>query len=332
MMQFTEKQLIGNARICGLPDDYITILKYYYPVIEKYFSEYHELFYRKWPEKPDNFDDILPYEIAGLGKAATHALYITIILSGVQHSKERYGILGYPLEMWRKIMPDLRLHLRLDGDKCLLHGSSVWWSFDILSGYTIQLGRLQFQKFKFWGDVQGFRGRNSGKIIFLSNEGLKSYKDMISGFPVCNGLISTESISLPAAEYDKFLDNSSDAINIHIPAGQKLDIDACRDSMRRARKFYAAYYPEFNAKGFICLSWLLDFRLQKYLGTDSNIVKFQQLGVLYPYANESNESLQRVFGTTDVTGLKPENRLQYALLDILKRGEKIYAGAIFIDM
>jgi len=331
MCKFSENQLVTNARICHLPTAYTDILNKYFPQVEKYFPQYHALFYQNWPDKPNDFDDIFPDSIEKLGKTKTHALYIIIILAGIQRSKEHYEKLDYPLQMWKDIMPDLRLHLRMVNDKCLLHDSSVWWSFDILSAYTIQLGRLQFQKFKFFGPVQGFRERENGKIVFLSNEGLQIKSEEINGFPISNGQTSRERISLSTRLYENFLDNSSDVINIHIPGGQKLDIDACRDSMRQVKAFYQAHNPELDIKGFICLSWLLDFRLQEYLGTSSNIVKFQQLGLLYPYPNESNEALKRVFGTYNIAGIKPKNRLQHALLDLTDRGEKLHSGAIFID-
>lgn len=331
MTEFSIAQLEENALICNLPPDYIAILKKYYPEVSALFPEYYDLYYKTWPEIPREYGERFVDTLPGVSREITHALYITIILAGVDRSKQRYAELGYPMEMWREIMPDLYLHLLKANDSCLLHNSSIWWSFHILSGWTIQLGRLQFQKFKFNRPYHGFRNKENRSIVLFSEEGFRMDKNGICGYPAVNGEFATQSTTLPPEQYEKFLEKGSDVLIIHIPAGQRLDIPACKESLRRAKAFYQKFAPETDFKGFMCMSWLLDYRLQKYLGENSNIVQFQKLGLLYPFPNESKEALERVFGTKDTSSLKASNRLESALLDMIQKGEKLHAGGIFID-
>lgn len=66
-------------------------------------------------------------------------------------------------------------------------------------------------------------------------------------------------------------------IEVHIPAGEKLDTDECRKSIAAAREFFKQYYPNYKYSYFICHSWLLDETLKKYLPKESNILAFGDL-------------------------------------------------------
>lgn len=331
MCEFTLQQLEENARICNLPPDYIAILKQYYPVVSAYFPEYYHMYYKHWPQIPREYGERFTDTLPGLSREAVHALYIMIILSGVPRSRERYLELGYPLAMWQEIMPDLYLHLKKENDHSLLHKSSIWWSFEILSLRTVQLGRLQFQDFKFNRPYTGFRKKTDRSMVLFSDQEFEINEKEVSGFPAVNGSFSSERVTLPLDQYEKFLEKGDDMLIIHIPAGRKLEIPACLESFSRAREFFRKYRPELKIKGFMCQSWLLDHRLQNYLDDSSNIIQFQKLGLLYPFPNQSREALDRVFGTEEIKDIKPANRLQAALLDLLSRGEKLYEEGILID-
>ncbi|QKW09914.1 DUF5596 domain-containing protein [Streptomyces sp. NA04227] len=66
-------------------------------------------------------------------------------------------------------------------------------------------------------------------------------------------------------------------LNVHIPAtGGPMTPEACDDSFRRARPFFAAHFPEHGAERALCHSWLLDPQLAEYLPEDSNVVRFMR--------------------------------------------------------
>ena len=66
-------------------------------------------------------------------------------------------------------------------------------------------------------------------------------------------------------------------LEIHIPEGEKLDVDECLKSISAAKVFFSEYFPEFEYRYFTCHSWLLDSELKTLLGENSNILKFQKL-------------------------------------------------------
>jgi hypothetical protein len=61
---------------------------------------------------------------------------------------------------------------------------------------------------------------------------------------------------------------------IHIPEGDRLTSEACRESIEAAREFFPRYYPEHSFSVFTCHSWLLDEGLLEYLPEDSGIARF----------------------------------------------------------
>ncbi len=66
-------------------------------------------------------------------------------------------------------------------------------------------------------------------------------------------------------------------LNVHIPRGEKLDIEECEKSFVEAQKFFAKYFPEFPNNKFMCISWLLYPENHKFMREGSNILKFPAL-------------------------------------------------------
>lgn len=66
-------------------------------------------------------------------------------------------------------------------------------------------------------------------------------------------------------------------LDVHIPRGDKLDINDCYASFEMAKKFFAKYFPEHEYKWLTCHSWMLDETIRQFLNPTSNILKFQTL-------------------------------------------------------
>lgn len=66
-------------------------------------------------------------------------------------------------------------------------------------------------------------------------------------------------------------------LNVHIPRGEKLNIEECERAFTEAKKFFAKYFPEFPNNKFMCISWLLYPENEKYMTPDSNIMKFPKI-------------------------------------------------------
>lgn len=66
-------------------------------------------------------------------------------------------------------------------------------------------------------------------------------------------------------------------IEVHIPAGEKLDVEECLRSLDAAREFFPKYFPDYKWEHFTCHTWLLDSSLGELLSEGSNILAFGEL-------------------------------------------------------
>ena len=66
-------------------------------------------------------------------------------------------------------------------------------------------------------------------------------------------------------------------LEVHIPQGEKLSMEACRASMQAAKDFFATYFPDYPYSVFTCHSWMLDETLRAYLPKESGILRFGDL-------------------------------------------------------
>ena len=125
-------------------------------------------------------------------------------------------------------------------------------------------------------------------------------------------------------------------MEVHIPQGEKLSMEACKESMQAAKEFFATYFPDYQYTVFTCHSWLLDETLRNYLPEGSGILRFGDLFDRVS-ADESTALLSYLFAF-DTTPLNLKNRypcssfaakIQKAVL----AGEKFYEtlGVIWKD-
>ena len=140
-------------------------------------------------------------------------------------------------------------------------------------------------------------------------------------------------MELRKSEWETVLADGDPVINIHIPESGPLKPQACRDSLLRAREFFAQYLPEHNWKAFCCASWLLDPQLAGILQPNSNILAFQRMGYLFPSSGRT-DTIFRCFGVKaarDGIGTVPlRTSLQHALVQFLKNGKDFHSGAMFL--
>ncbi len=119
-----------------------------------------------------------------------------------------------------------------------------------------------------WTDTwSGIKGELAlGQLDWLSHHvGLKIFK--LGRLQFYFGKLKSDIPEIGASAGDAALD-------IHIPAVGKLDIDECKKSLELALGFFRKYFPDFDFGCFICHSWLLDDTLKEYLPSDSNIIRF----------------------------------------------------------
>ena len=122
-------------------------------------------------------------------------------------------------------------------------------------------------------------------------------------------------------------------LGVHIPDDGPFPTEACEDSFARAADFFPTHHPEFDWRGFTCVSWLLDPELAQRLPEDSNIVAFQRRFTRQDgFRHECDDAVTFTFRTTDTDPdrLPRETSLQRAIVDHLRAGGAwaVCAGSI----
>ena len=118
-------------------------------------------------------------------------------------------------------------------------------------------------------------------------------------------------------------------INLHIPEDGPLDIRLCSQSLKMMAEFFAECKRDYNWQGAICQSWLLDRQLGCMLTEDSNIIKFQQLGIHYS-VDEKADTVFRIFGAQDPFTVKNPTTLQRKAAAFLRQGGVFREEGLFI--
>jgi len=114
------------------------------------------------------------------------------------------------------------------------------------------------------------------------------------------------------------------ALSTHIPESGPLTPESVDDAFRQAAAFFAEHFPDYPAREFHCISWLLDPQLTEVLKPESNMVKFQQRWTLEenlgPVDDDAIFFVFRRRGDIDQSQLPRDTSLQRAILDKIATG------------
>jgi hypothetical protein len=286
------------------------------------------------------------------------SLFSTIVLlSGFESVKEYYVKEGISEKVLKDTMADLPLWINHYYDNRGEYGLNEFgWLLNHFKCQLFKLGRLQFKASRFHEKIIAFKNCESGEIVTLSNGGVKYREDglvdgtsgiydkeawesvynecenVIEGNPIINGYCNKEIIQLKTSSWEKVLESGDEIIEVHIPAGEKMDFKKCVQSYEIAKGFYKKYFPEKPLKAFVCESWLLDPRLQDILPGEANIVKFQRYAMLFPMLSSDSQTIERVFSNDLESAINSGklSTLQRGILDFMNKGNKMCAGGMFI--
>jgi hypothetical protein len=235
--------------------------------------------------------------------------------------------------------------------------SELGWIIRHLEGSLFRLGRLQFM-IRSFGSHPVFRNRRTGQIAALSAAGIRYRRDgRVDGtsgnfdpeggwtsqlwrrdgeteghLVTADGRAQAHTVRLPAADWEQVLGEGDPVLDVHIPQGEKLDPELCRDSYRQAIHFYAEHFPGVRLKAFVCSSWLLSPQLSAILPSGSNIVRFQRDYRLLPHKSDDRQLFERVFGAkpADWRTAPRDTALRRLVADFYRRGGITHAGSGFI--
>jgi len=285
------------------------------------------------------------------------AFYLLIALSGVPQARAFHRSRGIPARVARDTYGDTSLWARHYKER---HGS--WgvdtyilpWLFNHLSGDLYRLVRLQFMQRPFRQKLQAFRNCVTREVKVLADEGVRYRGDgqldgtggesdpeagwtsrllidqgCVIGTPIHpTGIALSKAVSLPLDEWERILAPGDPIIEVHIPAGSRMDFDACGESFRQAVDFFPRYFPDRPFKVFCCGSWLLNTQFQDMLPPNSNIVRFQKEFYLFPIFSGGRSGFERIFGRDirDLSTAPRDTTLRRAVLDHLQAGGYLRGG------
>ncbi len=291
-----------------------------------------------------------PTAIGDVPASQVDALVALATLPGMQR---RHRALSVPAEVTRDTQADALLWLHhyreRHGDWGLAH---LAWLRHHLVGRLYRLGRLQFMPTRFAGGCSALRPRAGGTALLLAAAGLEVRADGFLRLPGDggdgtwrtaredtreafvgavlreDGGIATGQAVLPAPLWEQALTPGDEVLEVHIPAGEPMDHQACSASFGQAARLFAAHHPEVRWRAFATETWLLDAQLARLLPAESNIVRFLSRFRLYPTTGGDAQALERVFdarpgdGATLATGTS----LQRVLAAHLRAGGRLRAG------
>lgn len=115
-------------------------------------------------------------------------------------------------------------------------------------------------------------------------------------------------------------------LNVHIPSGEPLRMEACRESFKKAEVFFGEEYQVY-----VCDSWLLSPHLKEILPDTSNIIRFQNLFEVTRVGYEYPQAEQRIFGEVlEDKGRYPEDTfLRKKAKEYVHSGKDLGIGAGF---
>lgn len=188
-------------------------------------------------------------------------LVLAVLLCATEYTYAGYREHGIPEQYYYDMMVDITRWTESGRAEFGVPGfSEIGWARNYITMNLFQLGRLQFQFSKV--DLRG-----------------KLSKQELKELPIPNG---------------------SKSLYIHIPKGAPLDREACLDSIRQAKEFFPRYYPDFDFKGFITRSWLLDPRLKELLPESSRILRFQEMfDIIHTDNDHSHAAIRFIWYRSD---------------------------------
>ena len=234
--------------------------------------------------------------------------------------------------------------------------SQTHWLRASVDGRLFRIGRLEFLPRYWTADFPAvYRRKNSGSLAVLCTDGwafdeqsfrvdpeksapvhvtrLKFFNGKVSGIPVSpygKPLFDRE-LTLDLNDWEPLWSPWEQQYTIHIPGGGGMTLEAVRNSLIEAVKFYHDYLGQ-DIKVFTCSSWILNPVWEQEL-PNSNMAALQRNVFMTPCPPPGgNPGLFFVYGEH---GCDPRQRpcktaLHQAFRRIFERGEPLRSGTMII--
>lgn len=155
--------------------------------------------------------------------------------------------------------------------------------------------------------------------------------DCYEGLIVKNGICINETVRLFKNEWTPFLKNGDKVINIHIPSGGALAFNENTNDLLFGAEIIEKAFGPYNV--FYCESWLLNHYLRKIIGKETNITRFGDRFIRFPFESNGNDVFEYLYflpPTTPASSLPENSSLQKAVKNhLLNDGHILSYHGIF---
>ncbi len=231
-------------------------------------------------------------------------------------------------------------------DKCNRHGFGLLASKNdmlrlaVCVRYALKYTKPQYEKLGISLDV--FYATMYDISVWCENNGNKGLKNYgwIKNHLVCElfrlGRLQFQMFTMnnPTLNYKKTpFKKGEKMIYVHIPQGEKLDTEKCKESLLLSKNFFEKYFPSHTYRYYFCESWLLFENNKEFMKKESNILRFQSLfEILYSVTDES-QALERIFGGRKLfkKNYGEKTSLQKSAKEYILNGGSLGVGIGIID-
>ncbi len=274
-----------------------------------------------------------------------------MVLESIRRVRERHTARGVPEEITHATLErhpyvTLRSYVAEHGRV----GANPWiwsWYRTVGSGDLYRLDRLEFIPERWDYPFRVFEHISTGDIVALLNADqdfddagydtgktawittLDESEDTIVGCPISpHGYAIRTPLRLSKQEWRQIIGPAETVLDMHIPGGVPLTLGSVRDALEQAGPFFEQFYPDISFVAFVCDSWVFGTQLENMLPADSNIVRLQHEGYLFPDGVGQDDFLAFTFGasTIDLTTAPRDTRLRRAVIEHLQRGGEMRGG------
>ncbi|MEK6793577.1 MAG: acyltransferase domain-containing protein [Spirochaetota bacterium] len=202
-----------------------------------------------------------------------------------------------------------------------IFANQFFWLYHYLHEPYVRLGRLEFWYRSFPKNIRVLRRRTSGEHVILSAPGLtfdgngqttlpgaipgtdgcwQSTQEYIGGVWRGNrvakdGIVECTVSEYADADYVSILGTGSPVVDIHIPSGGGLSVEALHDSFARAYTFFAPRYPQAPPVAAVCFSWMFTRDVHAIMEPAANLPRVLRELQLYPVDQASPNGPAHVF-------------------------------------
>jgi hypothetical protein len=313
-------------------------------------SAVHHLVY----ETREDFTAAITWADAVFG-AEADVLHALLVLDSMRLVREKQQARGVPGEIARAINQRHAVAWLKHAAATYGHvGLGEWmpgWMRTVGSGQLYRLGRLEFILQAWDYPFRVYANSSTNEVIMLAEAGqrvtpdgylvgqttwtssLSDNDDAVIGTPILpRGHALPQSVHLPRSEWHLVLGQGDTVLDMHVPGEGALTLDALRDALIQAEEFFDQYHPERPFVAYSCDSWLFDPQIEAMLPPESNILRWQREGYLFPGDGGTDSFLVFTFGsgTIDLATAPQDTRLRRAVIAHLAGGGDLRTGGYLL--